>query len=226
MKASFNARHNTAKLSANGGLKGLDIPTALAAVESEPVITGTASLTWTLKSSGRTANELIEAMNGPLKLTTDQVVLKEMGIEKMFCQVVALANQQGLTAEFPADSAVKDLSADIQLNDGKVKLNPLKVDLEGISLRGKGRLELLSQDFKADFDARITPALGELDPACRVNERYTSIDWPVDCEGNVSGEPGDWCMVDSGEILEQLAKKEATRKVQKEAGKLLDKLFK
>ncbi len=48
----------------------------------------------------------------------------------------------------------------------------------------------------------------------------------MECEGNLSGEPGDWCGVDTGDILEQLAKQEAKRQVQKEAGKLLDKLFK
>jgi AsmA protein len=226
MTAGFNARLNRAKLDTTGVLTNLDIPTALAALESEPLMTGTASLSWTLKGGGRTANELIRDLSGPVKLTTDQVVLKDAGLEKMFCQAVALANQEALTAAFPADSALRDMSADVKLDEGKAKLNPLRIDITGASLRGKGKLDLLSQDFEADFDARISPELGELDPACRVNQRYTDLDWPVECEGNLSGDSGEWCKVDTGDILEQLARQEAKRKIEKEAGKFIDKLFK
>ncbi len=226
MKARLNARHNTARLSVNGGLEGLDIATALAAVESEPVMTGTANLNLTLNSAGRTRNELIRALSGPINLTTEQVVARDAKLEKMFCKAVALANQQRLTAQFPRDTALKDLSADIQLADGKAVMKPLRIELKGASLHGKGNLDLLSQDFKADFDARITPELSRLDPACEVNERYLAIDWPVACRGNVSDDdPGEWCSVDSGDILEQLAKKEASRKVKKEAGRLMEKLL-
>jgi hypothetical protein len=58
-----------------------------------------------------------------------------------------------------------------------------------------------------------------------VSKRLTAIDWPVDCKGNANGEPGKWCSVDTREIIEDLGKNEAQRKIKKEAGKLLDKLF-
>ena len=58
-----------------------------------------------------------------------------------------------------------------------------------------------------------------------MSKRLTAIDWPVDCKGNIDGEPAKWCSVDSKAIVEDLGKGEAKRKIQKEAGKLLDKLF-
>jgi uncharacterized protein involved in outer membrane biogenesis len=225
MTASFNARLSSAKLDTRGGLTGLDVATALAALESEPAMTGKASLDWTLRGGGDTVNELVRSLAGPIKLTTRQIVLKELALEKMFCQAVALANQEALQTEFPGDSAVTDLSADVRLAEGQARLNPLRIDLNGVSLRGKGSIDLLSREFKANFNARISPALGELDPACRIDERYTEIEWPVRCKGSTQGDPGDWCAVDTGDILEQLAKGEAKRKIEKEAGKLLDKLF-
>jgi uncharacterized protein involved in outer membrane biogenesis len=226
LSARFNARHNSAKLTLKGGLNKLDIATALAAMEAEPLMTGTASMDLTLKSGGRTSNELIQALRGPVTLTTDQVVLKGMALEKTLCRAVALANQESLSASFPDDSALRDLSADIEVRDGKARLNPLRVDLDGAALRGKGNFDLLSQEFKADFDAILSPELSEMDPACEVNERYTAVEWPVECRGSASGDPGDWCSVDTEDILEQLAKNEAKRKVKKEAGKLVEKLFK
>ena len=53
-----------------------------------------------------------------------------------------------------------------------------------------------------------------------------AIDWPVKCKGNTSEDPAKWCGVDTQEIIEDLAKNEAQRTIEKEAGKLLDKFFK
>ena len=112
------------------------------------------------------------------------------------------------------------------MRDGSAVLDPLNIDANAVRLGGEGRLDLLSQDFKATFAAKITPALAELDPACQVNERYVDIAWPVSCKGNLESDPEQWCGVDTQAIIEELAKNEAKRKIEKEAGRLLDKLFK
>lgn len=226
MKAFFNGKHNTATLNTAGGLQGLDIATALAAMESEPMLSGSASLDWKLASKGRTVNELVAALNGPITLATDQVVLQGMAVEKMLCQAVALVNQQRLSSQFPADTAFQELGADLKLQQGKVRLQPLTGQLQHISLKGSGELDLLSQDFRTTFKARLAPELETMDPACEVSSRLTAIDWPVKCKGNTAGDPAKWCAVDTEDIIADLARNEAQRKVEKEAGKLLDKLFK
>ena len=226
LKATFNGKHNTAALNTTGGLTAMDIATTLAAVESDPLVTGTASLSWQLSGKGRSANELTAGLSGPIKLTTEQVVLKDMSVENMVCQAVALTNQELLTAAFPANTRIKNLSADIQLDDGKAQLQPLLAELQQMSLKGTGAFNLLSQDFKASFKATLSPELEELDPACRVSKRLTAIDWPVNCKGNTSGDPAKWCSVDTEEIIQDLTKNEAQKQLKKKAGKLLDSLFK
>lgn len=226
LRATLNGRHNVATLDSTGSLTNLDIATALAAVEAEPLASGSATLDWQLTSAGSTRNELVAGLTGPVRLTTGEVVLDKLGIQGMFCQAVALINQEALTARFPPGTRFETLSADIELADGKARLSPLRASLPGISLKGAGALDLLSQDFKATFKAKLSPRLEELDRACRVSKRLTAIDWPVRCAGNTASDPADWCRVDTQEIIEDLAKGEATRTIQKEAGKLLDKLFK
>ena len=225
MQATFNGKHNTAKLKASGQLSQLDIANALAASEAQPALSGKASLDWQLTSKGRTRNELVAALTGPMKLTTSQVVLKDISVEHLLCQAVALTNQEPLTATFPTSTAFQTLGADIQLAEGKARLKPLRANLAHIGLTGKGNFDLLSKDFKTTFRARLSPELETVDRACRVSKRLTAIDWPVDCKGNANGDPASWCKVDTAEIIEDLGKNEATRKIQKEAGKLLDKLF-
>ena len=171
-------------------------------------------------------NELTAALTGPIKLRTEQVVLQDMRVQYMICQAVALTNQEALTATFPANTSFETLSADIQLADGKAKLSPLRAKLAHITLNGTGAFDLLSQDFKAGVKASLSPELEQVDRACRVSKRLTAIDWPVNCKGNVSTDPAKWCGVDTQEIIQDLAKSEGKRKLEKEAGKLLDKLFK
>ena len=203
----------------------MDIATALTAMESKPVLTGSANLDWKLASKGQTSNDLVAALTGPITAAVDDPVLKGIAVEKMICQAVALVNQQSLTASFPADTNFQALDAEIRLADGKAQLKPLRAELAGIKLGGTGLLDILSQDFKATLKARLSPELEQLDPACQVSKRLTAIDWPITCKGKLSEDPAKLCGVDTQEIIADLAKNEASRTVEKQAGKLLDKLF-
>ncbi len=224
--ATLNATEAVTRVSSRGSIKGLEIPELLTSLESEPVMTGTATANWQINSRGTTTNELYANLRGPAKLVSKDAVLKDTGIEKMLCQSVALVNQQKLSGQLATDTVFQDLSMDIQLGGGKARLKPLRADLQGVSLRGQGELNLLTDVFEADFAGKLSSQLAEMDPACAVNERYTAIDWPVSCKGNITGDPADWCGVDSGAIIEELATNEVKRKVQKEAGKLLEGLLK
>ncbi|GAB3291332.1 AsmA family protein [Parahaliea aestuarii] len=224
--ATLNAAHNRARLNTSGKLENVDLPQLLAALEAEPKLSGQASLNWQLAAEGRSRNALRDSLSGPVKIHTRELVLKGLGIERMLCQTVALVNREKLAAELPTDSAFEALTVDLQLAEGKARLSPLHAELANIQLTGKGAAQLDSLDFKADFAARLDPGLAEVDPACRVNERYTAIDWPLECEGNLNGDAGDWCRVDSGEIIEDLGKNEVQRKVQEEAGRLFERLLK
>jgi AsmA protein len=153
------------------------------------------------------------------------VVLNDVSVEHLLCQAVALTNRESLTASFPENTRFSRLDADIQLADGSARLAPLRAELPQLAITGTGTYQLLDRDFKATLKARLSPELETLDPACRVSKRLTAIDWPVNCAGNAGGSPGDWCKVDTEEIITELGRNEAERKIKKKAGKLLDKLF-
>lgn len=224
-QATFNGRYNTARLSSIGAVKQVDIAEAMAAMESGVKASGSADLTWTLNASGGTQGELLQTLSGPIDFTTADITLHGFGLERSFCRAVALVNQQSLTAEFADDTAFRALSAKVQLDNGVATLDPLTATLPAIALSGDGNLGLETQDLRATLRARIDPTLAELDPACKIDERYTQIDWPLECRGNLAGDPADWCTVDTAEIVKELAKNEAEEKVKKKAGKLLKKLI-
>ena len=124
-----------------------------------------------------------------------------------------------------ADRAALDAAMkETQENLSEV-LRALRADLDHIKLTGSGSYTLLDGDFDTTFKARLSPELESVDRACRVSKRLTAIDWPLDCSGNIDGEPGKWCKVDTAAIVKDLSVNEAQRKIEKKAGKLLDKLF-
>lgn len=222
---TFNGKHNTATLTTQGSLTQLDLATALAATDSKPVLGGTATLSWQLNSRGRTTDELTTALQGPIKLTTEDIVLQGTSVEKLLCQIVALTNKEQLEATFSQDTHFDTFTADIQLADGKVTLNPLHAKLTGIALTGMGDFDLLDQEFEATFKARLSPELEQVDHACRVSKRLTAIEWPINCSGRIDTEPGKWCKVDARSILHDLTINEGQEKLEKKAGKLFNKWF-
>lgn len=233
MKANLNAKQSLAKLNTQGSLAGVDIAQVLTAAEVEPVLTGEADLTWKLHGKGNTTNALTRTLRGPIDLEARDAVLQNMGVEKMLCEGVALVNQESLSAAFPENSEFEALAVNIMMGDGKATLQPLKARLPNVRLLGKGAVDISSMNFDTTFTAKLLPGMEQLDPACRINERITNIDWPVTCEGNISGEPGEWCSLETGDILQDIAtdeltrkaKKEIERKFGKEAGDTLKKLL-
>ncbi|MEP5569028.1 MAG: AsmA family protein [Halioglobus sp.] len=219
MKASLNAKHSLAKVNTKGGINDIDIAKVLVASEIDPILTGKANLTWKLNGQGNTSGAITQTLKGPIDLQTQDAVLKDMAVEKMLCEGVALVNQESLAADFPNSSAFEELSVKINLGKGKARLQPLKAQFPDIRLTGKGTMDIVSMDFDTTFAAKLSPGLAKLDPACRVNDSITAIEWPVDCAGNVTGEPGDWCSVDTAGIIEDLAGNEIKRKAQKEVEK-------
>jgi len=223
--ATLNARLGTPTLSTGGELTGLDTSVLLAALEADPLLSGRADARWQLDSRGNSRNALIAALEGEIRLDTEELALEQLGVERMLCQVIAQVNREPLQTELPERSSFDSATARILLAAGKARLDPLQADLAHIDLRGDGQLDLVSNDFSVRFRARLAPTLGELDPACRVNERLVAIDWPVNCRGQLGGEPGDWCKVDSEAIVADLARRELENMAREEGGRFLQRLL-
>lgn len=223
--ATLNARLGTPTLSTRGELAGLDTGALLAALEADPVLSGRANADWQLDSRGNSRNALLAALEGDIRLDTEDLALEQVGVERMLCQVIAQVNQEPLQAELPARSSFESASARIRLAAGEARLDPLQANLDHVTLRGDGRLDLLENDFVATFRARLAPTLEDLDPACRVNQRLLAIDWPLNCRGQLGGEPGDWCRVDSEAIVADLARREIENMAREEGGRFLQRLL-
>lgn len=223
--AVFNGRYNMATLKTEGGVTQLDVSQAVAAMDAGIEAQGIANLEWYLTGAGVDTDDLTQSLTGPISFTTQDITLAGVGMEQMFCKGVALVNQESLSEDFPTDTRFEALEAQIQLANGVATLKPLTAQMAAVGLNGNGTFDLASQDLRASFRAQLSAALGELDPACRINERYADLRWPVECKGNLADDPASWCGVNTGEIIKDLAEGELKREAGKQAGKLFKKLF-
>jgi len=223
-QAVFDGHYNTAELSTGGSITDFDVGRAVTAADAGITASGRAQLDWTLEGRGASSDELLGSLTGPIHFDTADITVADIGFEGMLCSAVALVNQEELTAEFPTDTHFDALAADLRLDAGVARLDPLTAGLPSVSLSGVGDLDIRSGDLQASLRARLSDGLRELDPACRINERYTALRWPVECEGNLDGDPADWCAIDVTEIVRDLAEGELKRKASQEMGRLLKKL--
>lgn len=222
--AELDAHYSPATLTTQGSVENLDIASAVRAMSATLGASGRAGLTWEVSAEGESTDALTASLNGPIRLRTEAVTVQGINAQRRFCEAVALVNQESLTTTFQPDTVFSELQADINLAEGQATLDPLSAELPALGLTGNGTLDLAAQDFRASIRASIRDTAG-LDPACRVNKRLADLRWPVECKGNLADEPASWCRVNTSEILKDLAEGEVKRQVEKEAGKLLQKMF-
>ena len=58
---------------------------------------------------------------------------------------------------------------------GAVVGDPINAQMARAGVKGQGFVDPLTQQFRITFAAKLSPNLGRLDPACKVNDRLTSI---------------------------------------------------
>lgn len=221
---TLNIRRPVVELDAEGGVVGTDIDALLSAEGMTDTAKGIVNITWDIESEGRTADSLLEGLEGDLAVVGDDLGLVQFSAQNLMCTAIAQVNQRPLSRAIPPGTDVSALELRIEFDEGKADIDTLALATPGVALSGEGAVALASQDFALTLKAKIGETLSDLDPACKVNERYVAIDWPVKCKGNLEGEPKEWCAIDVESIVKQLLENEAKSKLRKETEKLTEKV--
>lgn len=220
-RAVIDVRKSVVEATVSGGLKGVELDSLLTSVGSADTARGRVDMAWDLETNGVTAADLSQALDGELTVEGSAVELTAVSLQNLMCNAIAQVNQETLSQAMPATTEVTALSLSVDFADGSARLNNTQIATPGIALGGVGEAALASLDFKGRFVANIDPALENLDPACRVNDRLSDVDWPVTCLGNLQdADPNGWCRVDVDSIVKQLLENEAKSQLQKQIDKL------
>jgi len=222
---TVNAQQSVVDIEVTGSLLGVELDSLLSSLEQPNTAKGSVNMNWDLATEGTLVSDLSKALDGDIQLNGEDVEVTAVSLQAMVCEAVALVNQETLRNPMPDTTAVSALAMTIDFEDGDAVLKDTTIATAGVSLTGNGRANLSNNNFRARFDAKLDNRLQALDNACRVNDRYTALDWPILCEGNINEDPAKSCTIDSKAIAQQLLKNEAESTLKKEAGKVLNKLF-
>lgn len=223
-KMTMNARRPIVEVSLDGTVAGVNIDELLTAEGMTDTASGRVNIAWDIDTEGSTAEALKIALDGDMKVDGKDVQIQAVSAQKLMCDAISQIRQKPLTQPMPEATDVTALALGIDFEDGLAKLSKLDMSTPGVKLGGRGQVALEDLTFAMVLEAKVGEQLTELDPACEVEERYAAVDWPVKCKGNLSsGDPAQFCKVDSESILKQIIENEAKSQLRKETEKLGEK---
>ena len=213
------------------------------------VLSGKANTQSDLIMQGSNIDAWKNSIQGRTAFSLSDGIYHSDNIEHRVCQAVALARNTRLDSDWPRETRLNNVAANIRWQNGIGTLTALNAGLHNIDLSGTGTVNLPTSRYLLHLQAIITGAKVETqseadqnntertehkgtlaDPACAINEKYNDIQWPIICRGafSDSSATAGGCEIDRKAInalLAAAAKKEVKRAVEKEVDKALgDKL--
>lgn len=216
----IDVRKPVVKVDLEGGLQGVDIDSLMASLGSDDMAAGRVDIDWEIETEGVTTDDLKMGLDGDINLNGRNVKITAVSMQEMMCNAIAQVNQEEITNPMPEVTDVSVLKMVVTFDDGKAQLANLEVATKGVALGGQGVAALDDLKFQTRFIATVDEELSKLDKACRVEERYAAVDWPIRCSGVLTGDANEWCALDLDSIVRQLLENEARSELSKKADKL------
>lgn len=218
LQADINSRQTPVSLSLNASLQGMDALALQRGYQIPEQVRGLLNLNAELRSQGNSIKRWMDTLNGNARFDVADGALLGINLEHQLCRAIALANRESLSEPVGAeDTPFNQLSATFTIRNGVVSNSDMRAALPGIATSGRGEINLPDQriDYRVGMqlqgDSREMP-----DPACRINERYADIEWPLRCRGYLHNAASS-CGVDTegvAQIAARLLGREAQRKLE------------
>ncbi|MDO6673031.1 AsmA family protein [Cobetia amphilecti] len=223
--ARIDSRKTPLSMSFGEKLTNLDIAPFLKALapEQKDILRGRLTLNGDYTTSTNQIDSIKRNLNGKGNFEIRNGEVLDVNISKEICTAVATLSGKTSSREWKANTPLERAQGSFTVTNGVISNQDLALAIPGIALDGKGQLNLPTEAFDYNVAARFIE--GADDAACEVNPRLIKLRFPVQCQGNLSGEPGEWCGFDQKgfqSAAAELAKDEAKRKAGEKVSEKLD----
>ncbi len=223
--ARIDSRKTPLSMSFGEKLTNLDIAPFLKALapEHKDILRGRLTLNGDYTTSTNQIDSIKRNLNGKGNFEIRNGEVLDANISKEMCTAVATLSGKTSSREWKANTPLERAQGSFTVTNGVISNQDLALAIPGIALDGKGQLNLPTEAFDYNVAARFIE--GADDAACEVNPRLIKLRFPVQCQGNLSGEPGEWCGFDQKgfqSAAAELAKDEAKRKAGEKVSEKLD----
>jgi len=228
-RVALNARRPTVEAEIEGGLKGVNMDLLLASLGNQDAASGRVEMDWDLTTEGATTEDLMTALDGDVSAGGRDLVIEKVSIQALVCTAVATVNKIPPITGLPSNTPITDLSLAIDFDDGAGDIEKLRFATPGVEMKGSGDVDLQSLDFAFRLEGQVNNDIMQVSPLCVIDQRYSGVDWPLDCRGNLASGSGADCKLDVAMIAQQIIENEAKQQIQdaveEKAGSFIKKLF-
>ena len=228
-RITLNARRPIVEADIEGGLKGVNMDSLLASMGNTDAATGRIELAWDLDTEGASSNDLLTGLNGDLSAEGQDLVFNKIAVQGLICTAVATVNKIPPIAGLPTNTPISELRLALDFDNGAGDIETLRFATPGVVMKGSGDIALDTLDYRFRLEGQVNNDIMQVSPLCVIDQRYAGVDWPVDCQGNLSSEAGTACQIDIASVAEQILKNEAQQQLQdvieEKAGAFMKKLF-
>lgn len=204
------------------GIETLPLLTDLADVK---MLSGAVNLTADITTQGNRISKLRENAKGQVDFNLAKGKFRNINLTQMACQGIALANQDSLSKnDWNDETPFDDMSGTLKIDGNTLTNTNLTAALAGMDLSGDGDINMATN--KLDYEAGLR-IVGEVakDEACRTTEYVKGVVIPLECRGDLSGDPAKLCSFDGSrfrDTLKDMAKNAASKKAKKEINRAID----
>ena len=228
-RIALNARRPVVEAEIEGGLKGVNMDLLLGSLGNQDAASGRIEMGWDLTTQGETSDDLLAALDGDLSAGGQDLVIKKVSIQALVCSAVAAVNKIPPITGLPSNTPITDLSLAIDFDDGAGDIEKLRFATPGVEMKGSGDVDLKTLDFGFRLEGQVNNDIMQVSSLCVIDQRYSGVDWPLDCRGNLASGSGADCKLDIATIAQQIIENEAKQQVQdaieEKAGSFIKKIF-
>ena len=228
-RITLNARRPIVEADIKGGLKGVNMDSLLASMGNTDAATGRIELAWDLDTEGASSNDLLTGLNGDLSAEGQDLVFNKIAVQGLVCTAVAAVNKIPPISGLPTNTPISELRMALDFDDGAGDIETLRFATPGVVMKGSGDIALDTLEYRFRLEGQVNNDIMQVSPLCVIDQRYAGVDWPVECQGNLSSESGAACQIDIASVAEQILKNEAQQQLQdvieEKAGAFMKKLF-
>lgn len=211
----------------NGNIAGVNLEPLLASVVSDLPLSpeGLLNATFVLDAKGNSISELLSQNKGNMNFDIADGALNNLNLDHYMCEGIALINREKLSSDWKEHTNFRSLTSKNTLLNGILNTDSINIETPSLQAYGTGRFTLESTRFR--YNLAVKPLGIPSDTACIVNSKFSNLEIPLKCTGSVNSDSeSPTCALDKQRIsglMEQLAKDEASRKLEKELDRGFDK---
>ncbi len=181
------SRASNPETSANINVNGISLPALATQIEVLNKITGVANANVAITAQGLSQARMLSSLNGTIDFQLADGALLGVNFNQLLCSVIARVRKEELSrTDWPNETAFTSLGGTAKIVNGVVYNDDLSAALAVINLKGDGDVNLVNQSIDYHIGLTVTGDTSGEDRACRINEQYNDIAWPMECKGKLT----------------------------------------